>query len=869
MMQGNIPKKIFFSLLCAIALLPLRAQNFSPTSLDSLVLWLKADSGVVLNGTVVQQWKDWGGITSEDAAQATVLNRPLYVASAGPLMNYMPTISFDGSNDILTGPAITGLGSGKYTVFVVAEGRTQTANSAGLFGLGPNLGAFFIYRRASASNQDLVAFAGNNVTSGAGTLPQSGFPYKVFTLAQSMGTGGSKLYLNSALSGSGTLAAFADNTYSVGRSSGTLNGSISEVIVFKNSLPDSSRIAVEQYLYNKYAPPVSLGPDTVIQTSLCPYTIDAGPRFTNYLWSNGSNTSSITVTKPGMYSVTATNIFGKQSIDTIQVTLPDINISNVNSIICAGSSVTLTTNYAGGNYTFLWNNGLTQAAISATQAGSYYVTLTDTSAGGCSANSDTITLSVDSFPNIVSLGVDTSLCAGNFISLQSPATGLGTLSFNWQPGGSTDSLLAILNSGIYSVSVTNSNGCVGKDTINVTIAGSAPTVNFTGDTLCLGEVYMPSNTSVSNDASAIVNYEWDFGNGFTTTGQTPQYVYPTAGGYVVSLKVTTANGCSSIGIRTVLIRPLPSANFTNSSLACLQIPVQFTDQSTATSGSNLVQWLWNFGDSQTSTQQNPQHVYNNAQTYNIKLTVTDNVGCVDTASGSITAVSSAAPVGDINQLQPVNGVSLESGNVHFEWSASAGAVAFSIIVSTDSNFTSTTLYAAGNANSTNILLASNQKYFWKVRAYNLCNDSTDSDMSSFTIFSPSSQAGLLLWLRADSSVVKYLTTDSVTRWNDVAGANDFASQATPAAMPRVVQAGPLMNYKPAIKFDGGNDVLTGNALALGAGQYTVFIVAEGRSQTTNSAGLFGIGPNLGAFFIYRRANATNQDLVAFSGNNVT
>ncbi len=65
----------------------------------------------------------------------------------------------------------------------------------------------------------------------------------------------------------------------------------------------------------------------------------------------------------------------------------------------------------------------------------------------------------------------------------------------------------------------------------------------------------------------------------------------------------------------------PSANFTSSTNG---LTASFTDTSTNTGGTNG-SWSWNFGDSATSTQQNPSHTYNSLGTYNVQLTVTDSV----------------------------------------------------------------------------------------------------------------------------------------------------------------------------------------------------------------------------------------------------
>ena len=76
----------------------------------------------------------------------------------------------------------------------------------------------------------------------------------------------------------------------------------------------------------------------------------------------------------------------------------------------------------------------------------------------------------------------------------------------------------------------------------------------------------------------------------------------------------------------------PFANFTSS---VLSRTVNFTDTSTDSDGS-VVAWFWDFGDGNTSTAQNPVHDYTSDGDFVVSLTVTDNIGAIDTFSQSVT-----------------------------------------------------------------------------------------------------------------------------------------------------------------------------------------------------------------------------------------
>jgi PKD repeat protein len=81
----------------------------------------------------------------------------------------------------------------------------------------------------------------------------------------------------------------------------------------------------------------------------------------------------------------------------------------------------------------------------------------------------------------------------------------------------------------------------------------------------------------------------------------------------------------------------PTANFT---FTTNNLTANFTDTSTDSDGT-IVSWAWNFGDSGTSTQQNPSHTYAAAGTYTVGLTVTDDDGATGYISKSVTVTAPA------------------------------------------------------------------------------------------------------------------------------------------------------------------------------------------------------------------------------------
>jgi PKD repeat protein len=162
--------------------------------------------------------------------------------------------------------------------------------------------------------------------------------------------------------------------------------------------------------------------------------------------------------------------------------------------------------------------------------------------------------------------------------------------------------------GSYTVCLEVSNGCdisQACQSVSVTCNASSSAFSFSQDEL------MVSFTDESTDNAT--SWNWDFGDGNTSGGQNPAHVYTTPGTYTVCLNIE--NNCNEIDQScqqvSVDCAP-PQATFSSSSNLLL---ASFTDLS---SGSP-VSWNWDFGDGNTSGQQNPQHLYSDAGIYTVCL----------------------------------------------------------------------------------------------------------------------------------------------------------------------------------------------------------------------------------------------------------
>lgn len=272
-----------------------------------------------------------------------------------------------------------------------------------------------------------------------------------------------------------------------------------------------------------------------------------------------------------------------------------------NQTVCAGTPVTLDAGNIGSTY--LWSTGATSQTITVNSAGSYSVKVTNPS--GCDSR-DTMSLSVIPVP-VVTLGQNINVCVGTPVTLDAGNPGATYL---WSNGATTQSI-NVSNSGNYSVLVTSGN-CASSDTILVNF-NALPVVNLGSDlNICT------SDTVTLDAGNAGSTYLW-------STGATTRTIKVSLAG-TYSVTVTNANGCISTDAVVVINKAAPNANYTYQGTNTLNIQFDATSQIGST-------YSWNFGDptspANTSALVNPIHLFTQAGTYYVSLTVTNvSTGCV-------------------------------------------------------------------------------------------------------------------------------------------------------------------------------------------------------------------------------------------------
>jgi len=179
--------------------------------------------------------------------------------------------------------------------------------------------------------------------------------------------------------------------------------------------------------------------------------------------------------------------------------------------------------------------------------------------------------------------------------------------------------------GDYLVTLTIGSDLGCYDTLSKTVTVLSPMdADFYYSTECLIASF--TDTSYVDPNDTILFWDWDFGDGNTSTLQNPVHTYAAGGNYTVTLMTTC--DCSGIDIETQVVTVnCPVSNFTASPV-CDGYLMCFVDLSIA-NAATIDSWDWDFGDGGTSTQQNPCHLFPASGTYNVTLTVMNNLGCYD------------------------------------------------------------------------------------------------------------------------------------------------------------------------------------------------------------------------------------------------
>lgn len=311
----------------------------------------------------------------------------------------------------------------------------------------------------------------------------------------------------------------------------------------------------------------------------------------------------VTPVASGLYQLVVTNAASCSGTTNISITInsnPMLNAFASGTAVCSGNAINL--NAAGGN-NYVWSgpNGFNSFAQNPTvspsstlSSGAYSVVTTNTITG-CSSNT-VVTVAVNSLPVFTAAANSASVCSNSAIQLN--ANGNNIITYSWvgplsyTAVGSTQTLInaSSTNSGNYTVTVTDNNGCQSALVVPVFVY-SLSTVNANAgaatNTFCTG------STINLFGSSAAVSYSWNGPNSFTSSAQNPIITNAqiNASG-IYTLTVIDNNNCSNSDTTLVFINTTPGLISSNGGLACLGQNVILN----ANFGSNVVvNWFQDLG----------------------------------------------------------------------------------------------------------------------------------------------------------------------------------------------------------------------------------------------------------------------------------
>lgn len=238
----------------------------------------------------------------------------------------------------------------------------------------------------------------------------------------------------------------------------------------------------------------------------------------------GETDTLISAAEEGRYTLhfnnTGSGCSGNASINLMVNALPTVTANATATIVCENEMITLN---GSGADTYTWTNGVSNnVAFAATIDGDYIVTGTDVN--GCS-NRDTISITVNTLPNVTANATDVSLCAGETTIL----TGSGAGTYTWTSGITNGMAFMPGTTNSYIVTGTDGNGCSDKDTITIAVNPlPMPVINFDGTVLSTG-IY--------------TTIQWSAGGSPISGATGPTYTPTVNGTYTV--EVTNPYGCEA------------------------------------------------------------------------------------------------------------------------------------------------------------------------------------------------------------------------------------------------------------------------------------------------------------------------------------
>lgn len=191
-----------------------------------------------------------------------------------------------------------------------------------------------------------------------------------------------------------------------------------------------------------------------------------------------------------------------------------------------------------------------------------------------------------------------------------------------------------------SLIIIDSSGC------EVTLQNTGDSIRVAGVSAKFSATTSPGCDSALvsiTDSSAVLfdNLQsniWNYGDGSTSNGSSPGHFYATSGNKKITQTITSALGCTdkyTLPVDVVVYQS-PVINASIPSSVCVNSTANFTASNNSVPPGN-VNWLWQFGNGDTSSAQNPAYTYTTSNTYTVTVAAINEFGCADTADATIIA----------------------------------------------------------------------------------------------------------------------------------------------------------------------------------------------------------------------------------------
>lgn len=389
----------------------------------------------------------------------------------------------------------------------------------------------------------------------------------------------------------------------------------------------------------------------------------SGASVYNWMPGNIANQQfSVTPVSSTYYTVTAVDLNGCQGSDTVLVLIHPLPVVSVNAVdaLCNGSSTgTATALPAGGTapYTYAWiPSGGTGVVASSLAAGAYSVLLTDDN--GCTATS---TANIGE-PSAMGLSVVSTpvLCNGqsNGTASISAAGGASGYTYTWSPSGGSDTIASGLSAGIYSVTVTDANGCTGSVSVTVQQPAALSLQLNSTPASCNGNSDGMANVAVSG-GTAGYTYLWTPGGGTASTASGLA-----AGRYRVT--ISDGNGC--VRTDSILVTEPPSLVLQTGNAPATCGVSNGSVNVIASGGTPGYQYLWSPGNATSA-------VVNSVAAGAYTVYVEDANGCTETAG--VVVPNTGAPVVSANVISHVSCFGGNDGSAFVQVISGNGPFTFS------------------------------------------------------------------------------------------------------------------------------------------------------------------------------------------------